>query len=293
MRVLRPRAAKTRQDMETRGWEFVSEDRGVVRTELHFRCPKPPPTKVNKAGVAALVALGVVGLGIAAVFEETESEPTPAAETSAAPLPTPTPTEEPEVTPVAEEPASAPVVATISVDDLFDKFDANDSDVEDLFLVTGSLFLSKQWGTGATGDYFVLLSAYDGDQNLPVFVDEDMATAWTDGTEVEFVLRHVERTLDGEVIPGWLEAQSVRVLSSPTPIPTPRPVPAATPKPKPQPTPTRTATATPKPVPFAPPTNVYYENCTAARDAGAAPVHIGDPGYGKHLDRDGDGIGCE
>lgn len=39
--------------------------------------------------------------------------------------------------------------------------------------------------------------------------------------------------------------------------------------------------------------NVYYKNCTAARAAGAAPVYRGEPGYGKHLDRDGDGIGCE
>lgn len=39
--------------------------------------------------------------------------------------------------------------------------------------------------------------------------------------------------------------------------------------------------------------SVYYENCTAARDAGAAPVRRGDPGYGDHLDRDGDGVGCE
>ncbi|SKA92148.1 excalibur calcium-binding domain-containing protein [Sporosarcina newyorkensis] len=37
----------------------------------------------------------------------------------------------------------------------------------------------------------------------------------------------------------------------------------------------------------------YYKNCTAARAAGAAPVYRGDPGYGKHLDRDGDGVGCE
>ena len=36
-----------------------------------------------------------------------------------------------------------------------------------------------------------------------------------------------------------------------------------------------------------------FENCTAARAAGAAPVLAGDPGYGPHLDRDGDGIGCE
>jgi len=36
-----------------------------------------------------------------------------------------------------------------------------------------------------------------------------------------------------------------------------------------------------------------YRNCDAARAAGAAPVHRGEPGYGTHLDRDGDGIGCE
>ncbi|GAA2087920.1 GmrSD restriction endonuclease domain-containing protein [Brevibacterium salitolerans] len=36
-----------------------------------------------------------------------------------------------------------------------------------------------------------------------------------------------------------------------------------------------------------------FENCDAARAAGAAPVHAGDPGYGRHLDRDGDGVGCE
>jgi hypothetical protein len=39
--------------------------------------------------------------------------------------------------------------------------------------------------------------------------------------------------------------------------------------------------------------SVYYPNCSAARAAGAAPVRRGDPGYGRHLDRDGDGVGCE
>jgi len=37
----------------------------------------------------------------------------------------------------------------------------------------------------------------------------------------------------------------------------------------------------------------FYENCDAARAAGAAPVLEGDPGFGPHLDRDDDGIGCE
>ncbi|WP_240325661.1 excalibur calcium-binding domain-containing protein [Sphingomonas mesophila] len=36
-----------------------------------------------------------------------------------------------------------------------------------------------------------------------------------------------------------------------------------------------------------------FVNCSAARAAGAAPVRAGDSGYGSHLDRDGDGVGCE
>jgi Excalibur calcium-binding domain len=42
-----------------------------------------------------------------------------------------------------------------------------------------------------------------------------------------------------------------------------------------------------------PPVGTSYDNCSAARAAGAAPVLAGDPGYGRHLDRDGDGVGCE
>jgi len=37
----------------------------------------------------------------------------------------------------------------------------------------------------------------------------------------------------------------------------------------------------------------YYENCDAVRAAGAAPIRVGDPGYSRKLDRDGDGVGCE
>lgn len=36
-----------------------------------------------------------------------------------------------------------------------------------------------------------------------------------------------------------------------------------------------------------------YANCAEARAAGAAPVRRGEPGYGPHLDRDNDGVGCE
>ncbi|OZB88124.1 MAG: hypothetical protein B7X41_09800 [Microbacterium sp. 14-71-5] len=48
------------------------------------------------------------------------------------------------------------------------------------------------------------------------------------------------------------------------------------------------------PVPAAPaPATVYYENCTAARAAGAAPILEGQPGYRPALDRDKDGVACE
>ncbi|WP_231933487.1 excalibur calcium-binding domain-containing protein [Micromonospora coxensis] len=39
--------------------------------------------------------------------------------------------------------------------------------------------------------------------------------------------------------------------------------------------------------------DVYYANCSEARAAGAAPLHRGDPGYSRKLDRDGDGTACE
>ncbi|WP_277063795.1 excalibur calcium-binding domain-containing protein [Schaalia cardiffensis] len=41
------------------------------------------------------------------------------------------------------------------------------------------------------------------------------------------------------------------------------------------------------------PSSVYYANCKEARNAGAAPLHSGDPGYRAGLDRDHDGIACE
>lgn len=38
---------------------------------------------------------------------------------------------------------------------------------------------------------------------------------------------------------------------------------------------------------------VFYRNCDEVRAAGAYAIRRGDPGYGPHLDRDGDGVGCE
>ena len=39
--------------------------------------------------------------------------------------------------------------------------------------------------------------------------------------------------------------------------------------------------------------SIDYASCSAVRVAGAAPIRRGQPGYGRHLDGDGDGVGCE
>ena len=78
--------------------------------------------------------------------------------------------------------------------------------------------------------------------------------------------------------------------TSPLPSPTKEVAPSPPPKKQPAAEPEPRAAA---PVPVREQSSVYYKNCQAARDAGAAPLHRGDPGYRSELDRDGDGIACE
>ncbi|MER5204915.1 excalibur calcium-binding domain-containing protein [Streptomyces sp. NPDC002825] len=112
-------------------------------------------------------------------------------------------------------------------------------------------------------------------------------------------------------------AISVTATATPTPEkstePTPTTPPTTEPTPTPEPTsappvpttraPKPTRTPAPRPSTQQPETaepsatadesNVYYENCTEVREAGAAPIHRGEPGYSTKLDRDGDGVACE
>ena len=62
------------------------------------------------------------------------------------------------------------------------------------------------------------------------------------------------------------------------------------------PLPVMPRTSTPVYVPVAPDSDagaVYYENCTAVKAAGAAPIMQGEAGYRSALDRDGDGVACD
>lgn len=49
----------------------------------------------------------------------------------------------------------------------------------------------------------------------------------------------------------------------------------------------------PAPAPKPAPAPVHFTSCKQAREAGAAPLYRGDPGYSSNLDRDNDGVACE
>lgn len=82
-----------------------------------------------------------------------------------------------------------------------------------------------------------------------------------------------------------VETQVVTETQTVTETVTAPPPPA--PAPAPQPAPSYGA------VPDTGGGSVYYQNCTEAKAAGAAPLYAGQPGYRAGLDRDGDGVACE
>lgn len=87
---------------------------------------------------------------------------------------------------------------------------------------------------------------------------------------------------------------STFVAPAPAPVETPVPAPPATTTKAPQPIVPPVAKPTPKTTTEEPPpAPAYYANCDAARAAGAAPLHKGEPGYRAALDRDNDGVACE
>jgi micrococcal nuclease len=89
------------------------------------------------------------------------------------------------------------------------------------------------------------------------------------------------------------KARATTTTVDPTTVPPTTAPPTTAAPPPPPPTTAPPTTVAPPPPPPPPPAAVYYDNCSAARAAGAAPIHAGEPGYGSHLDRDGDGVGCE
>lgn len=133
---------------------------------------------------------------------ETAAEPTEATTEADAPSAEPTPAES--------------MATDITVDELLDKLNSAEMggiQAGDQFRLTGELFMSHLWMTGASGDYSVLLKAQGGAQDLMVFVEESDAAGWHDGTSVEMVVAVVEITINGETTDGWLRARSVKTVS--------------------------------------------------------------------------------
>lgn len=108
---------------------------------------------------------------------------------------------------------------------------------------------------------------------------------WVTQAEQDAMVR-VLSTCPNEKIPTGKIAPHVTPQKAQEPKPK-----AAAPKPKPKPS--SAPKPKPAPKPKAPQADVYYKNCTAVWDAIGGPISKGEPGYGKHLDRDGDGTGCE
>jgi hypothetical protein len=220
VKTVRGLEARTKAKLEKEGWEFVSQEQGTVRSELTFRRPKPEiPWKLIGIG-GGLFALLIVGLLIMGALGGGDSSSN-GAET----LPSPTPSQiasspsqiapTEAIRPSAEPAPAAPVVTAITVDELLDKLNSAGMGgirIGDQFRVTGELFMSDLWMTGAAGEFTVMLKAQGGSQDLSVFVDESEAAGWRDGTKVQMIVEMGEATINGETTDGWLRALSVETI---------------------------------------------------------------------------------
>lgn len=124
--------------------------------------------------------------------------------------------EEPPSEAPAKEPEAGPDPVDITVEELVDKLNsANMGGIKlgDRFRLTGELVGSDSWGTGASGDYFVMLKTKSG-ADLIVFVDESDTQGWRDGTNVELVVENVDLTIDGETTDGWLRVRTAKIVSN-------------------------------------------------------------------------------
>lgn len=213
VKTVRGLESRTRAKLEKEGWEFVSHTQGTVRSELIFRRPRPEtPWKLIGIG-GGLLALVIIVLLIINALGGGESS-----SNDAATLPSPTSSQV--VTTEASTPAVEPtpadaVVTAITVDALLDKLNSGKLSgikIGDRFQLTGELFMSKLWMTGATGEYNVLLKAQGGAQDLSVFVDKSDAAGWQDGTKVHMIVEMGEATIRGETTDGWLRAVSVETV---------------------------------------------------------------------------------
>lgn len=97
-------------------------------------------------------------------------------------------------------------------------------------------------------------------------------------------------------IPGLPNPFAPKPAPAPAPAPAPQPAPAPAPAQN-QPARQAQAQAQAQPVRHQAPapaaSGKRYKNCRAVWNELGRPIRSNEPGYGRHLDRDGDGVGCE
>jgi hypothetical protein len=213
VKTVRGLEARTRAKLEKEGWEFVSHTQGTLRSDLIFRRPRPEtPWKLIGIG-GGLLAVLVIGLLVTNALGAGGSS-----SNDAQPIPSPTSSQvvtTEATTPSAEPAPAAPLVTTITVDELLDKLNSAQMGgikTGDKFRLTGELFMSKLWMTGAAGEYNVLFKAKEGADDLSVFIDKSDTTGWRDGTKVQMIVEAGEATINGETTDGWLRALSVEAI---------------------------------------------------------------------------------
>ncbi|MEJ7786322.1 MAG: hypothetical protein WKF96_16080 [Solirubrobacteraceae bacterium] len=219
VQALRGRESSAKAKWQDQGWEFVSENRGPLRTELAFRRVKPKTfgtyllsivatfrrlqrktQLVLGASCALILVAGIIGV-VAGTQNGGDTQKPSAAQTTA-----------------STAPPAEPTVTDITVDELVDKLNSvgmGGLKNGDQLRVTGELVGSDYWTTGASGDFAVLLKTKEG-ADLQVFIDESDADGWQDGTKIEMVVKLVEATINGETTDGWLRAQSAKTISGET-----------------------------------------------------------------------------
>ncbi|WNO74376.1 excalibur calcium-binding domain-containing protein [Streptomyces sp. AM8-1-1] len=214
-------------------------------------------TRIRTQGRIAVAAVGVVMavVGVAGCGGESAQDAEPAAEQVASAS-------------AAAEPAPSAKALLELVDD---QESAGDEEIVVQVLQNDTVTL----GSGTSGNVQMVLD----DETFAVTVDSPPAhgTATVDGNTIVY---KAVAGYDGEDtftykvdVTGSEAVSGTAVVRITVDAPAPPAKPAAPKKPA---------------VPA-----TLYANCAAAEAAGAAPVEVGDPGYGRHLDRDGDGVGCE
>lgn len=209
------------------------------------------------ACAAAVMAVGLVGCGDNGTDAKSAATSSPAAKKAATPTPSPTPTLE-LVDDEESADAGKPITVKVLDNDTLTKGSAPEK-IEvalDLAEFTLSIDTPPSHGTAKIDGSTIVYTSTQG------YGGED---EFTYRLEVKGV-----KGVKGAEPPAGTAVVRITV-AKPTPAPTPTPA-------KP------TKPAAPK---------VSYANCDAVRAAGADPIRSGEPGYGSHLDRDGDGVGCE